>query len=143
MSVPKEITTQLSHSEITRQNAIFELIETEREFVTDLENTIKLFIAPLTTSSIIPEFRRIKFIDDVFSNLEELVAVNSKLLKRLIARQNEGYIVEKIGDLFINASNEFYPYIHYGAKQVFAKSILDEEKSSNPEFSRFIRVLIT
>ena len=42
MSVSKEVMESLSNHEKTRQTAIFELIETEKEFVQDLEHTLKV-----------------------------------------------------------------------------------------------------
>ena len=125
---------------MTRQNALFELIETEREFVQDLETTIRLFIDPLSTLDTIPISRRADFISSVFSNIPILLSVNAKLLRRLLKRRAEKPVIDKIGDIFLNATSEFYPYITYGSQQVFAKSILDHEKMSNPEFATFIQL---
>ncbi|KAI8903114.1 CNH domain-containing protein [Gorgonomyces haynaldii] len=138
-TVPKSLLDSLTKQEISRQNAIFELIETEREFVQDLENTYRLFVEPLLTQDIIEESRRKKFVEDVFSNVLQLHTINAKLLRRLIARQQENPIVDKIGDIFVNISNDFHPYILYGGKQVFAKYIVDEEKERNSEFLKFLK----
>jgi len=121
-----------------RQEVIFEIISTEKEFVKDLENTMKYYVEPLRTRNIIPLEKREAFIKEVFSNISELRAINSKLLEKLVARQKESDIVEKIGDIFVNITHEFFPYVEYGAQQVFAKNILDEEKQTNPEFLKFL-----
>lgn len=94
----------------------------------------------MSNANIIPENRRQTFISDLFSNIRVIQASNRKLLDNLVKRQREGYIVEKLGDIFIQASNEFYAYVYYGANQVFAKSLLESEKANNPDFSKFLRV---
>ncbi|KAJ3311035.1 RHO1 GDP-GTP exchange protein 2 [Boothiomyces sp. JEL0838] len=137
--VPIDVVQSTSKSEITRQETIYEIIVTEKEFVADLENTINLIIQPLKERDIIEPSKRESFIKDVFSNITDLHAVNSKLLKKLISRQKESYVVEKVGDIFVNISNEIYPYIEYGSQQAFAKSILDEERQCNAELARFLK----
>jgi hypothetical protein len=138
-SVPPEVLESISKKELTRQEVIFEIIQTEKEFVRDLENTIKYYVEPLKVMDIIPYSRRDQFIKDVFSNISELYNINSKLLKKLIARQKEAYVVDKVGDIFANITHEAYPYIEYGAQQVFAKNILDEERITNPELAKFLK----
>ncbi|KAH9267074.1 hypothetical protein BASA84_000832 [Batrachochytrium salamandrivorans] len=95
---------------------------------------------PLRERNIIEPERREQFVKDVFLNISELHTINSKLLRKLISRQKEAAIVDKIGDIFINIADEFYPYVEYGAKQVFAKNLLDEEKATNPELVKFLKV---
>lgn len=139
LTVPPTLLASLTKNEISRQNAIYELIETEKEYVADLQNTIAVFVQPILRGNVIPQERRRIFVDKVFSNMQEIAMVNAKLLRRLIARQNDGKIVEKIGDIFLSAANDFTPYFHYGSQQVFAKSVLDEEKRTNAEFAKFLK----
>ena len=134
-----EILEKVSKNELGRQEVIFEIISTEKEFVKDLENTIKHYVEPLRTRNIIPGERRERFIKQVFSNINELCIINTKLLKKLISRQKENDIVDKIGDIFVNMTHEFFPYVEYGAQQVYAKNILDDEKQGNPEFCKFLK----
>lgn len=89
--------------------------------------------------NIINPERRDDFIKQVFSNIGELYNINSKLLKKLLSRQKEALIVDKVGDIFVNITHEAYPYVEYGAQQVYAKSILDDEKQNNPEFAKFLK----
>ncbi|KAJ3362024.1 guanine nucleotide exchange factor 10-like protein [Kappamyces sp. JEL0680] len=135
-----QIAVRVSKKEVGRQEVIFEIISTEKEFVKDLENTIKHYIEPLKVRGIInPPERRLEFIKQVFSNIAELYNINSKLLKKLVTRQKEAYVVDKIGDIFVNSLHEAYPYVEYGAQQVFAKAILDDERQMNPEFAKFLK----
>ncbi|XJO72365.1 hypothetical protein BDV3_003492 [Batrachochytrium dendrobatidis] len=138
-SVSKEIVASVSDKERLRQEVIFEIINGEREFVEDLDIMTKVFIQPLRERNIIEPERKEKFIQDVFLNITELHTINSKLLRKLLIRQKENPVVDKIGDIFINIANEFYPYVEYGAKQVYAKNLLDEEKASNLDFVKFLK----
>ncbi|KAI8897330.1 hypothetical protein BC833DRAFT_621321 [Globomyces pollinis-pini] len=138
-TVPPEVLASMTAKEITRQEVIFELIVTEQEFVKDLENTIKFIIHPLKESDIIDIEKREEFVNQVFSNIVEIYTLNSKLLKKLLSRQKEELVVDRIGDIFVNISNEIYPYVEYGGQQAFAKSVLDEERLTNTELVRFLK----
>lgn len=105
-----------------------------------METTLRVFVRPLLDGNIIEKDRREKFVSDVFSNVADIYTINSKLLRKLLQRQRESHVVDKLGDIFVNVSNEFYPYVEYGAKQVFAKVILDTEKNSNSKFVAFLKV---
>lgn len=89
--------------------------------------------------NIISPERREDFIKQMFSNIKELHAINNKLLKKLLSRQKEAQVVDKVGDIFVNITSECYPYVEYGAQQVYAKNLLDEEKQNNPEFVKFLK----
>ncbi|TPX61224.1 hypothetical protein PhCBS80983_g01303 [Powellomyces hirtus] len=138
-SVSKEIVESVSDNERKRQEVIFETIQTEREFVADLDIIERVFVEPLRRSDIIPVERLDIFIEEVFFNINELHAINSRLLTKLIARQKEGSIVDKIGDIFVSVVDEFEAYVRYGGQQVLAKYALDQEKATNPEFAKFLQ----
>ncbi|KAJ3009607.1 RHO1 GDP-GTP exchange protein 2 [Thoreauomyces humboldtii] len=138
-SVPKEIVESVSDSERKRQEVIFETIQTEREFVTDLDIIGRVFVEPLRHSQIIPADRMEEFIDNVFYNVDELYQINSLLLAKLLTRQKESSIVDKIGDIFISIVDSFEAYVRYGAQQVLARYHLDQERTNNPEFAKFLQ----
>ncbi|KAJ3054651.1 RHO1 GDP-GTP exchange protein 2 [Rhizophlyctis rosea] len=138
-TVPKDVLESVSDTEKKRQEIIFEIVKTEKEFVDDLELLQKLYIEPLRSGSIIPQQRRERFIHDVFLNVSELISINSKLRRALAQRQKERHVVERVGDVFAGVVGELDPYVDYGAKQPHAKHILDHEVSTNPEFARFLQ----
>ncbi|KAJ3188173.1 RHO1 GDP-GTP exchange protein 2 [Gaertneriomyces sp. JEL0708] len=138
-SVSKEIVDTVSNSERKRQEIIFEAIQTEREFVDDLELIKKVFIEPLRQGGIIDPERADSFIQEVFLNIDEIHKINAELLRRLLARQKECPVVEKIGDVFLSFANEFEAYVEYGARQAYAKHTLDQERTANPEFNKFLQ----
>lgn len=63
----------LSEKEKKRQEVIFELIQTEKDFVRDLHIIITIFLQPLRKKKILPP----KDLTVLFSNVEQLVPVNT------------------------------------------------------------------
>ncbi|KAJ3040319.1 RHO1 GDP-GTP exchange protein 2 [Rhizophlyctis rosea] len=138
-TVPKEVLESVSDTEKKRQEIIFEIVQTEREYLDDLELLQTLYIKPLREGNIIPAQRRDRFIHDVFLNVAELIAVATKLRRGLTSRQRERHVVDRVGDVFRSVVDELDPYVDYGAKQPYAKYIVDQELLVNPEFARFLQ----
>lgn len=141
--VPKEVSDSIDDREKKRQEIIFEIMYTERDFVKDLEYLRDFWMRPLrsagnTTLSPIPEHRREKFIRTVFGNCLEVLKVNSGLCEALNARQKESHVVKTVGDIFLQHVPRFDPFIKYGANQLYGKYEFEKEKASNPAFARFV-----
>lgn len=141
--VPKEVAEQVSDKEKKRQEIIFEIMYTERDFVKDLEYLRDFWMRPLrngtgTGPSPIPEHRRERFIRVVFGNILEVLAVNSRLSEALNARQKESHVVKAIGDIFLQYVPKFEPFIKYGANQLYGKNEFEKEKRHNPMFAKFV-----
>lgn len=141
--VPKEVSDTLEDREKKRQEIIFEIMYTERDFVKDLEYLRDFWMRPLrsagnTSLSPIPEHRREKFIRTVFGNCLEVLKVNSALCEALNARQKENHVVRTVGDIFLQHVPKFDPFIKYGANQLYGKYEFEKEKASNPAFARFV-----
>ncbi|KAF2858943.1 CNH-domain-containing protein [Piedraia hortae CBS 480.64] len=139
-TVSKEVSDSVSDREKKRQEVISEIMYTERDFVKDLEYLRDFWIKPLRTPDIspIPEHRREKFIRTVFSNCQEVHAVNARMAAGLTRRQQASPVVKNIGDIFLEYVGRFGPFIKYGANQLFGKYEFEKEKSSNPNFARFV-----
>lgn len=84
------------------------------------------------------------FIDQVFGNLLDLQACNQRLLEAMHVRQREeGPIVQRIGDIFLNAATEFrLAYPTYMGNLPAAEKLLKDEQDSNPDFRLFLEVII-
>lgn len=141
-TVSKEVADSVNDKEKKRQEVISELMYTERDFVKDLEYLRDFWMKPLKTSvpgrpSPIPEHRREKFIRTVFSNCQEVYAVNSKMAEALTRRQQKEPVVRNVGDIFLNFVPRFGPFIIYGSHQMFGKYEYEREKQQNPQFSKF------
>lgn len=137
-TVSKEVLDSVSEQERKRQELINEVVYTERDFVRDLEYLRDFWIKPLRTSDIIPEARRDDFVTQVFWNVLEVHAVNSKLAELLTKRQKQQDIVDRIGDIFLEMVPHFQPFVKYGAHQLYGKYEFEKEKSSNPAFAKFV-----
>ncbi|CAG8462623.1 2782_t:CDS:10 [Funneliformis mosseae] len=139
-SVPAEIAKSVSETEKKRQEAINEVIYTEKDFVRDLEYLKDCWIDPLMEQNVIPESHREKFVEEVFFNILEVHGVNVKLADALEKRQNSFAIVEQIGDIFLEYVPLFDPFIKYGAHQLRGKYEFEKEKNTNHEFAKFVEV---
>ncbi|PWN22962.1 CNH-domain-containing protein [Microstroma glucosiphilum] len=137
-SVSKEIFDNTSEQERKRQELLNEAIYTERDFVRDLEYLRDSWIKPLRTRDIIPEARRDDFITQVFWNVLEVHAVNSRLAELLTKRQKHSALVDRVGDIFLEMVPHFQPFVKYGAHQLYGKYEFEKEKASNPVFAAFV-----
>jgi hypothetical protein len=97
---------------------------------------------PLRTSNVIPEDKREDFVTQVFWNINEIYSVSSKFAEHLTLRQKRSEIVDKIGDLFLDAVPHFGPFVKYGSHQLYGKYEFEKEKSANPAFSKFVDVSV-
>ncbi|KAF9095483.1 RHO1 GDP-GTP exchange protein 2, partial [Mortierella sp. GBA35] len=137
-SVPKEISDGVSSDEKKRQEVIYELIYTEKDFVNDLKYLNDKWITPIRNTDLLPESRRESFIDRVFYNIKDVYAVNSKLGEALLKRQQAYAVVPEVGDIFLEHVVNFAPFVLYGANQIEAKYEFEHEKAANSAFSRFV-----
>ena len=95
---------------------------------------------PMKESDIIPEPRRSDFLEQVFWNINDIIAVNTRLRDALNKRQKSYAVVEQIGDVLLEAAPHFGPFVSYGAHQLYGKYEFEKEKSSNPAFAQFVEV---
>lgn len=137
-SVPQEVVNSVSDTEKKRQEAINEVIYTERDFVRDMEYLRDVWIGNLKDTEIIPADRRTDFIQQVFWNIHDIIAVNTRLRDALNKRQKAYAVVERIGDIFTDIVPHFGPFVSYGAHQLYGKYEFEKEKSSNPAFAAFV-----
>jgi len=94
----------------------------------------------LKESEVLPVERRTDFLEQVFWNVHDIIAVNTRLRDALSKRQKSYAVVEQIGDIFLEMIPHFSPFVSYGAHQLYGKYEFEKEKSSNPAFSAFVEV---
>ncbi|CAE6403655.1 unnamed protein product [Rhizoctonia solani] len=140
-SVPQEVVDSVSDQEKKRQEAINEVIYTERDFVQDLEYLRDRWMEPLRTQDVVPESRRQDFVTQVFWNVEDILDVNHRLRDLLAKRQKAYPIVETIGDIFLEIVPHFQPFVQYGKHQLYGKYEFEKEKSTNPAFAAFVETV--
>lgn len=99
-----------------------------------------MWINGLKEEDIIPQPRRTDFLEQVFWNIHDIIAVNTRLRDALNKRQKHYAVVERIGDIMLDAVPHFGPFVSYGAHQLYGKYEFEKEKNSNPAFYQFVEV---
>lgn len=136
----QDILDSVDDTEKKRQEAINEVIYTERDFVRDLEYLRDSWVKPLISQDVIAADRKEDFVRQVFWNVHDVLSVNLPLAERLTKRQKQQPVVSTIGDLFMERVPLFEPFVTYGAHQLFGKYEFEKEKGANPAFQRFVDV---
>ena len=83
-----------------------------------------------------------EFIEEVFGNILDLRECNRNLLETMYVRQREqGEVISKIGDIFLNVATEFrYAYPTYMGQLPGAEKRLKGEMEANGDFRVFLEV---
>ena len=76
--------------------------------------------------------------EQVFWNLHDIIAVNTRLRDALNKRQKSYAIVEQIGDILLDAVPHFGPFVSYGAHQLYGKYEFEKEKAAKLSVNDFI-----
>jgi hypothetical protein len=135
-------------NEIKRQNVIFEFVQSEEEYVTDLNTMINLFQKQIIASAssqipIIPPRKLDKFVKVVFGNVRPILDWQvKKLLTPLRERQaQQGPVVKGLGDIILEwVRGCRLIYADYAGGYPFADNIVREETTTNPAFASWLEV---
>ncbi|KAL5533504.1 hypothetical protein ACEPAF_5280 [Sanghuangporus sanghuang] len=119
-----------------RQEAIFELINTEAAYVRDLQLIVEVFYSSMV--SMLSE----KETTVVFANIEDLLLVNTAFLSSLEERQKECRLyIDKIGDLLELHMGSMSVYADYCINQGNATKILQSIRDSRPDVASHLQRL--
>lgn len=143
-SVPRNVVDSLSPDERKRQEIIFELISTEKEYLDDLNLVQRLYRNQISSSDIILDpLKRDNFLNQVFTTLPNLIPIHSRLVRKLLSRQKDSYVVASVGDVFLSCFNKIElndHYVNYGGKMSLARHFVSAERDLNPELNSFLNV---
>ncbi|KAE8211871.1 hypothetical protein CF327_g4440 [Tilletia walkeri] len=133
--VGPQAVAMIDDKERKRQEAIFELTETERTHVRDLQIVIEVFFNPLQMI-LAPKAARV-----IFAGVEEVMTTAAFLLSDLEDRQRQSrLLVEKVGDIIINHIQAIHAtYLPLCANQSAAMSILEAEREGNETVRYFLQ----
>ncbi|KAI7896137.1 CNH domain-containing protein [Mucor mucedo] len=137
-TVPKSVLEKLDKNEIKRQENIFELMYTEKDFVDDLTYLKEQWIEPLLEEDSPITGDKPAFVKSIFWNMMEVLQVNTILSINFTSRQGKNTIVDQIGDIMLAHVPKFEPFVRYGAHQIIGKYTFETEKSNNPAFADFV-----
>ncbi|CAO3592901.1 unnamed protein product [Absidia cylindrospora] len=124
--------------ERSRQEAIFELITTERSYLRDLQMIVNIFY---TDSG---KYLRPNEQDVVFSNIDDLLLCNTAFYSDLETRQREcANVVDCIGDIFLQHAESLKCYSTFCRNQSFASRLLQKKREEDQWFEVFLKTAQT
>ncbi|KAI6004726.1 hypothetical protein EDD15DRAFT_1017322 [Pisolithus albus] len=119
-----------------RQEAIFELISTEADYVRDLQLIVELFYSRLV------DMLEAESTSVIFSNIEDILLTNTAFLSTLEERQRECRLyIDHVGDLLETHMPHMRVYLDYCVNQANAGKVLQSLRDANPELSAQLQCL--
>eukprot|EP01103_Thecamoeba_quadrilineata_P011445 TRINITY_DN2733_c0_g1_i1.p1 TRINITY_DN2733_c0_g1~~TRINITY_DN2733_c0_g1_i1.p1 ORF type:complete len:914 (-),score=171.69 TRINITY_DN2733_c0_g1_i1:142-2883(-) len=136
-TMSKDQLSKMSASQVKRQEAIWELIETEAEYVRNMNNFFTVFLLPAGSKF----FPRLKNVTLMFSPVASIISVNKKLLKELKSRQKgtPDMIINKIGDVFTATGDRLRLYSHFCSVHQAFKNMIANYGRKNEDFGEFVK----
>jgi len=132
--VSPEVLGKLTPKERKRQEIIFEMINTEDQYVKDVQILINSFLVPIRQRNLLKQNE----IESLFANVESILPVNQAMLDDFLARQKENPVIEKIGDILVKHAPNLELYTKYCSNQTLATDFVDEYRIADPNFAVFI-----
>ncbi|KAI5983194.1 Dbl homology domain-containing protein [Pisolithus albus] len=113
-----------------RQEAIFELVSAEADYVRDLQLIVELFYSRLA------DMLEAESTSVIFSNIEDIPLTHTALLSTLEERQRECRLyINHVGGLLETHMPHMRVYLDYCVNQANAGKVLQSLRDANPELS--------
>lgn len=127
---------ELDERTIKRNKVLNECINTERDYIRDLEVMIKYFKNPMVELGLMGKAES----SVIFSNVSVLVDVNKALYKGLFsaAKEAKGGDNAKIGDCFLEMSAYLKMYSMYCGNQTNSREAINELLKSNAKAKAYV-----
>ncbi|KAI9476322.1 MAG: CNH domain-containing protein [Benjaminiella poitrasii] len=149
-TVSRETLQKTPAKEMKRQEAIYELIYTEEDYVRDLNLLDELFAKPLLKAQCIERERRQEFFNDLFGNYTTIADIHRSMYRELRDHQLTSQIadlkgggvgfVDEVGMIILKYVDRFMDaYTEYGPHFIFAEYLAKKEMANNMLFQNFIR----
>ncbi|TPX45095.1 hypothetical protein SeLEV6574_g04083 [Synchytrium endobioticum] len=119
----------LTKAELLRLSVVYELIETEADYVKDLGTMIKYHKAHLTQGALLPDTE----IQQLFSNADQLLVANQEFLNKLVARKEANVVIQEIGDVIAECAETFKVYTQYCGNYPIAMKLVHSVQAK-PDF---------
>ncbi|KAL0078645.1 hypothetical protein J3Q64DRAFT_1664753 [Phycomyces blakesleeanus] len=130
----------IPQEERARQEAIYELITTERGYLRDLQMIINASVFYADSGKYLTQEEQ----DVVFSNIDDLLLCNTALFSDLETRQREGGgVVGNVGDVFLKHAESLKCYSTYCRNQSFASRFLQKKREEDQWFEVFLKTART
>jgi len=117
-----------------RKKIIKELLMTERTYVRSLTVVVEVYLKPIRKNKVLQPDK----IQLIFSNIEEIIEENKKLLNILEARWQKWWTFQKLADVFLDLENSFVKvYSQYVSNYDKGVEAIDVA-FKNANFSKFV-----
>ncbi|KDR82039.1 hypothetical protein GALMADRAFT_240494 [Galerina marginata CBS 339.88] len=134
--VDKNALDGIPPGERKRQEAIFELINTEVAYVRDLQLIVEVFYSSMVS------LLSTKEITVVFANIEDLLLTNTAFVSSLEERQKDCRLyIDKVGDILLTHIPNMGAYMQYCVNQSTAIKVLQSLRDSNPPLASHLQHL--
>ncbi|KAI9223563.1 hypothetical protein BC828DRAFT_375590 [Blastocladiella britannica] len=128
-------TSQLSKSEIKRQETIYELTVTESDYVGSLIVLRRKFLHPIAKNQLLSA----QELSSIFSDVEQLIPLNQELLGELEKRRAlDRCVVTRVGSIFKKLAPFFKMYNTYCTNIPDAQNAVIALQQSRPAFKEFL-----
>jgi CRP-like cAMP-binding protein len=118
-----------------RNNALKEIITTERDFVGHLNKVMEVFVRPIQKLQLLTPFE----LFEIFSDIEVIAALNQILLTKLEDRYKEWPKVATFADIFKENAELFTLYYRYIRNFTTARTKQQEAEGKYPHYTQFLR----
>jgi len=124
----------VSKAQEQRKMVYDEITNTEEQYVEDMKCVLSLFAEPMERDSVLTK----KQIVDIFSNLDQIVAVNRSILHQIKARRKSQVLSKVIADVFHEYAPRMGVYATYCINYHNALRTVKQLKSTNDRFVQYL-----
>ncbi|CAO1629540.1 unnamed protein product [Sympodiomycopsis kandeliae] len=133
-----DLISSLPEQERKRQEAIFELCQTETTHVRDLQTIVEVFYNNIMQRDLLDEKAKLV----IFGNIEDVLLTAVSFLSDLEERQRSSRLyVDQIGDIVARHLPNMKSYVPYCTNQATAATILKNQRNLNPALDQYLREL--
>ncbi|XP_056000750.1 rho guanine nucleotide exchange factor 3-like isoform X2 [Ostrea edulis] len=134
MNTVGHIPLQLSHRDIKRQEAIYELYQGESDLVEDLTIVKKTYRDSMEKLHLMTEWE----LSQIFGPVDKLIPIHEELASSLQNQRLPDGTTRDVGVLLVDWVQKLEEYVPFCANQVFGKAMLDEKKN-DPAVDDFLQ----
>ncbi|XP_063900155.1 rho guanine nucleotide exchange factor 12-like [Zophobas morio] len=132
--VPKDILKKTKKDEVKRQELIYELFKTERNFLSAMVALKEVF----QDSIILKDLLKTEKVYSIFANLDDIVMLSYQMHRRMKGKAMREYVVSTIDDLFDEQFESYKSFAIFCSNQPIAKDILHLERKKSPALDQFL-----